>query len=277
MNYRRIALWIVLYKTIFHNKSMSKFRFRKAIPKTPLPFFKLLPCIITLLSLIIGLSSIRFAFEERFELAVECILIAAILDGIDGRMARILNATSSFGAELDSLCDFINFGVAPGIIIYIWTLQYLQYKLLGWYGVLLFTVCSAIRLARFNTSLAQPRNDTLSKYFFMGIPAPAGALLALMPLVLEFDIAKLIPITIVNNRYIILLYLVLVGFLTASRLPTISMKYIKIRPEFIWISLFGIMTLLIMLTIYTWYTLPMLGVIYYASIPITVIVARRIN
>ena len=189
-------------------------------------FIKLFPNVITLLALAVGLSSIRFAIEGKWELAVTAIIVAAILDGFDGRIARMLNATSTFGAELDSLADFVNFGVAPVIVIYLWSLHTFKYKLLSWGAVLLYNSCMAIRLARFNTAMI---NEILPKHFFVGVPAPIGALLVLAPVMLEFDIAQEYGISPKEYLLSTIIYVVVIGFLLASRIPTISLKYISIN------------------------------------------------
>jgi CDP-diacylglycerol--serine O-phosphatidyltransferase len=247
--------------------------------KDPLPLKYLLPNLITIVGLAVGMSSVRFALEGRWEVAVECIIIAAMIDGIDGRIARLLNATSTFGAELDSLCDFANFGVAPSLLIYLWSANQYSYKLLSWGAVLIFIVCMSIRLARFNTSIHDPnyKNSKLAKYFFVGIPAPSGALLALIPIILEFDLAQEFNFTVRPHIGITLIYLTCIGFLMASRIPTLSLKHIAIKPEFIWIILLILGIMIIAAIIYPWYLIPILGVIYLLSIPVTAFIAKKIN
>lgn len=142
------------------------------------PLRALLPNLVTLLALCAGLTSIRMAIDARYELAIGAILLAAVLDALDGRLARMLKSTSRFGAELDSLADFVNFGVAPAVILYVWA--FAAMPSLGWLAALIFALCAALRLARFNTELdeAQPR---WRANYFIGVPAPAGAIVVLLP------------------------------------------------------------------------------------------------
>jgi len=242
----------------------------------PIPFIKLIPNFITLLALIIGISSIRFALEGRWEFSVYCILVAAVLDGIDGRVARMLNATSPFGAELDSLCDFANFGVAPAYLIYLWSFQQYEYKVLSWASMLLFIVCMALRLARFNTSIFHENQDKKSQYFFTGVPAPLGAMLAIMPLILDFEVSAILSINIRSHTILIDIYIALIAFLLASRLPTFSSKHIHIKPEYLSLSMILSAIFIINITIYPWYSLPILAFFYILSIPICAIVARKL-
>jgi CDP-diacylglycerol--serine O-phosphatidyltransferase len=146
---------------------------------------RLIPNAITVGALCAGLSGIRFAIDGRFEMAVAAIMVAAVLDGLDGRMARLLNGTSKFGAELDSLSDFLSFGVAPALIVYLWVLS--AWGGLGWIVALAYAVCCALRLARFNTMLTEPNQPSWAGHFFTGVPAQAGAVLALMPLMAHFE------------------------------------------------------------------------------------------
>ena len=134
---------------------MSKLKKSPRILK-PVPVVKLIPNILTLIGLVIGVSSIRFALDSKWEISVYCILIATIIDGLDGRIARMLNATSHFGAELDSLCDFANFGLCPAFIIYLWSFQQYEYKVTSWAAITFFIVCMGIRLARFNATIIKP-------------------------------------------------------------------------------------------------------------------------
>lgn len=182
------------------------------------PLRLLVPNLVTLLAVCSGLTAIRMAIEERFELAVACIVFAAILDALDGRLARALKAETRFGAELDSLADFVNFGVAPAVVIYIWVTGSLG--AIGWLGALVFAIACALRLARFNVALDDPDAPAWSQHFFAGVPAPAGALMALLPMYLSivFDLSReglAIPV---------LVHLVVVGMLMSSRIPTFSAK-----------------------------------------------------
>src|ERR1700753_3027091 len=145
-----------------------------------IPVRTLAPNVVTLLALCAGLTAIRMAFEDRYVLAVAAIVFAAILDGIDGRLARLLKGTSRFGAELDSLSDFVNFGVAPALILYFWGLH--ELKSAGWIAALVFAICAGLRLARFNVMIDDPNQPSWAANFFVGVPAPAGAITVLLPI-----------------------------------------------------------------------------------------------
>ena len=237
-----------------------------------LSILKLLPNFLTLMALTIGLNSFRMALEGKWEKAVSCIIIAAKIDGIDGKIARLLNATSSFGAELDSLCDFVNFGICPVFVIYLW-LQPLLPPTLLWSAVVIYAICMSIRLARFNTTLLNP--SKVSKAFFIGVPAPCGAMLVLLPLMLTFDLLEGFDYT----AYAIAMpfYIMTIGFLLASRLPTFSLKAVQIHKEYVWIVmlLFGICVLEILL--HPWYTMPLMTICYIVSIFFSYAKARQIQ
>lgn len=184
----------------------------------PIPVRLLAPNLITLLALCSGITAIRMAIEDRYELAVAAIIFAIVLDALDGRVARLLKGVSKFGAELDSLADFVNFGVAPAIVIYLWSLQSL--KSFGWIVCLVLAICCAARLARFNVALEDPDKPAWQNGFFKGVPAPAGAGLALMPMYLGF-------LGLIDGKTLapaILLYTGAVGFLMISSIPTLSGK-----------------------------------------------------
>src|SRR6202045_54796 len=157
---------------------LPKRRFRR------IPVRTLVPNVITLLALCAGLTAIRMAFENRYVLALAAIVFAAFLDGIDGRLARFLKGTSRFGAELDSLADFVNFGVAPALILYLWGLH--ELKSAGWIAALVFAICAALRLARFNVMIEDPNRPAWAGNYFVGMPAPAGAITVLLPIYVQF-------------------------------------------------------------------------------------------
>lgn len=243
----------------------------------PLPFIKLLPNILTILSLCVGFSSVRFALDSKWEVAVTCIALATFLDGLDGRVARFLDATSHFGAELDSLCDFVNFGVAPALIIYLWSFQQFEFKTLSWAGVSLFVICMGLRLARFNTHLLLNSEDKLSKNFFTGVPAPLGAWFLLIPVMLDFDLTTLMHINIRSHTILLTLYQLSIAFLLISRLPIFSFKNVVIKPQYLWIYLFSSGLFIIALVIYPWYVMPISGLILMLTIPLSIISAKKIN
>ena len=189
----------------------------------------LLPNMITLLALCSGVTAIRFAFEGRYELAVASVMLAVVLDAVDGRLARFLKGTSRFGAELDSLADFVNFGVAPAILLYVWSLNSL--RTLGWVICLVLAICCALRLARFNVALDDPNKPAWANRFFTGAPAPAGAGLALLPFYLGF-----LGIIDEGHGWALLIgpYIVCVALLMVSRVPTFSGKHMgRIRGDMV--------------------------------------------
>lgn len=193
-----------------------------------LPFAHLLPSLVTIIGLCAALTAIRMTFTDRFALAAGLIIFAAIIDGLDGLLARKLNSASSFGAELDSLCDFVNFGVAPGLLVYQFALA--DVRGIGWTMVLVFIVCCCLRLARFNVNRDAPQ--PAARAHFVGVPAPAGALLALLPMFLWLDgLADLSDLPLVVAPW-----LGLVGLLMVSRVPTFSPKSIRIsRDKAVWL------------------------------------------
>ena len=184
----------------------------------PVPFRIIAPNMITLLALCLGLTAIRLAFEGRFEPAVIAVIVAAALDGIDGRVARLLKGTSRFGAELDSLADFVNFGCAPALILYGFALHDL--KSVGWIVALVFAIAMALRLARFNAMLDDPSRLEWKKDFFVGMPAPAGALTSMLPLYLHF-----LGLSFAQwGAPLVLAYVLAIALLVVSTLPTFSGK-----------------------------------------------------
>jgi CDP-diacylglycerol--serine O-phosphatidyltransferase len=240
---------------------ISKRHFRNS-----LSLFKLLPNLLTLTSLTIGLNSIKMALEYRWEKAVVCVVIAAIIDGLDGKLARLLNASSVFGAELDSLCDFVNFGVCPALIMYLW-LHSIDNIFFLWSAAVIYTTCMVIRLARFNTSLSS--SDKLLRSFFIGVPAPAGAMLCLLPLILSFEIARDFNVDISKYAFFVPSYMTFVGFLLACRVPTFSLKHTQIKKEYVWVVMLAFGVVIIETFLYPWYWLVLLSLIYLCSIPIS--------
>ena len=228
-----------------------------------LPLTRLFPNMLTLLSLCSGLTGIRYSMQGNFEFAVIAIMIAAVFDVLDGRVARMLNIASKFGAELDSLADAISFGVAPGFIMYEWALK--DAGGIGWIAVLVFAVCCALRLARFNAMLENHNTPAWAKRYFTGVPAPSGAGLALLPLafVLEFGDAVRLPGIVTS------IWLLVVGSLMVSRLPTFALKGWRIEP--LWVApLFAFAAALVAgLITNTWLTYSIAGVLYLIAIPVS--------
>jgi len=231
---------------------------------------RLVPNVLTLLALCAGMTAVRFALNGNFEAAVYAIIVAGILDGLDGRVARLLKSTSRFGAELDSLSDFIAFGVAPAAILYLWTMSALNG--LGWAIVLLFAVCCALRLARFNTQLTSEPAPHMAG-FFTGVPAPGGAGLALMPLLASFEWGD----WIVRSPYLNAVWIAGVAFLMVSTLPTLSLKQFRVPHRFVMPTLLGVGVLAAFATTAPWPTLTLIGLLYLGSIPVTIRAAARLR
>lgn len=234
-----------------------------------LPINSLAPNMLTVLALCAGLTSIRFSLNESWQLAVMAILVAALFDGLDGRIARLLKGTSKFGAELDSLSDFVCFGVAPSILLYRWTLSDLGG--VGWILVLAFSVCCALRLARFNTALDSANQPTWMANFFTGVPAPAAGGVVLLPVALSFQGAE----TFFHLPLISAFMVAAVAFLMVSRVPTYSFKKIRVRREYILPVLIVVSLLAAVIWSYPWLTLTVIGVLYVASFPLSIASYKR--
>jgi len=228
-----------------------------------IPVRTLVPNLITLLALCFGLTAIRLAIEMELKWAVAAIVFAGLLDGIDGRVARMLKGTSRFGAELDSLADFVNFGVAPALILYFWGLHELGHA--GWIGAMVFAICAGLRLARFNVMIDDPNRPAWAANFFVGMPAPGGAITVLLPIYVTFlgmpHLAFAEPL--------VLAYTLAIAFLMVSRLPVFSGKRVgkRVAPELV-LPLFVVVVLFFALLIaYPWPVLATGTIIYLASLP----------
>ncbi|MCB1508736.1 MAG: CDP-diacylglycerol--serine O-phosphatidyltransferase [Hyphomicrobiaceae bacterium] len=228
------------------------------------PLRMILPNIVTLLALCSGLTAIRLALEGRMEMAVFAILVAAVLDGIDGRVARLLKGTSRFGAELDSLTDFVNFGVAPALILYIWTLS--ELRSFGWIAALIFAICAGLRLARFNSALDGPQKPDFTAHFFVGVPAPAGALTVLLPLYVDQAGIEALGV----HPLLVAIHAILVGFLMVSTLPTFSGKKIgmRIRRDVVLPVFLGFVITVAILVSFPFQTLALLTLVYIGSLAV---------
>ena len=228
----------------------------------PIPIRTLVPNVITLLALCAGLTAIRIAAEGRYDLALAAIVFAAILDGIDGRIARLIKGTSRFGAELDSLADFVNFGVAPALIQWFWGLR--DVKALGWIAALVFAICCGLRLARFNVMAEDPNRPAWAGNFFVGMPAPGGAIAVFLPIYVHFLGAPKIPAALG------LIYTLLIGFLMISKLPVYSGKKLgkRVPPDMV-LPVFVLVVLFFALLIsFPWEVMTIGTVTYLASLPI---------
>ena len=230
----------------------------------------LLPNILTLGGVCLGISSIKFSIDGNYSLAVTLILFAAILDALDGRIARLIKGTSEFGKELDSLTDFVSFGIAPVFVLYFWDLN--KYGKLGWAITLVYSVCCVLRLARFNLTKVEESQEWKNN-FFEGIPSPAGGLLILMPLIYDLtdlnfgvDVKNLTP------------YLtIIIAVLLVSKIPTLALKKISISPKATVFLLLSIGVIFIALLFYTLETLLVFGIAYILSIPISIYIYSNQN
>ena len=231
---------------------------------------RLIPNVLTLAALCSGLTAIRFALQGEFRLAVIAVIVAAIFDALDGRVARRLGVTSRFGAELDSLSDFLCFGVAPALVLYLASLK--DGGALGWVATLMFPICSALRLARFNTGLlADTPPPAWTGSYFTGVPAPAGALLALIPLVVSFEAEAAWP----RHPLVVGATLVVVGGLMVSRLPTFSFKKGRVPRHLVLPSLLGAALVMGVIASSPWIGLSLLGLVYLCLIPFSWLAYQR--
>ena len=230
-----------------------------------------MPNLITLLALCAGLTAIRLSVEGKLEWAVAAIVFAALLDGIDGRVARMLKGTSRFGAELDSLADFVNFGVAPALILYFWGLHELGN--FGWIAAMVFAICTGLRLARFNVMIDDPNKPAWAGNFFTGVPAPAGAITVLLPVYVYFlgmpRLAFVAPV--------ILVYTLAIAFLMVSRLPVFSGKRVgkRIAPEMVLPVFVAVVLFFALLVSYPWAVLTIGTVAYLVLLPLGLVSYRK--
>src|SRR5580692_2639458 len=235
------------------------------------PVRMLAPNFVTVVALCAGLTAIRMAFEDRYGLALAAIVFAAILDGIDGRLARLLKGTSRFGAELDSLSDFVNFGVAPALILYFWGLH--ELKSAGWIAAMVFAICTGLRLARFNVMIDDPDRPAWAANFFTGMPAPAGAITVLLPIYAAFlGLPRSNFLT-----WVMLFYTLAIALLMVSRLPVFSGKRVGTRVP---TELVGPVILVVILSValliaYPWVLLTAATLAYLAGLPLGYLSYRR--
>jgi CDP-diacylglycerol---serine O-phosphatidyltransferase len=248
---------MAMHPPSFDDQRLRRRRFRR------IPVRTLAPNLVTLLALCAGLTAIRLAFESRYGLALAAIVFAAILDGIDGRLARLLKGTSRFGAELDSLSDFVNFGVAPGLILYFWGLHDL--KSAGWIAAMAFAICAGLRLARFNVMSDDPNRPAWAANFFVGVPAPAGAIIVLLPIYAVF-------LGVPRSHFLIwltLVYTLAVAWLMVSRLPVLSGKRVgtRVPPEMVGPVIILTVLCVALLIAYPWILLTAGTLAFLASLP----------
>src|SRR5580698_11631839 len=238
------------------NPELRRRRFR------PIPVRMLVPNVITLLAICAGLTAIRLSTEGRMELAVAAIVFAALLDGLDGRVARMIKGQSKFGAELDSLADFVNFGVAPGLILYFWQLHELGNG--GWIAAMVFAISGGLRLARFNATMDDPDKPAFAANYFTGMPAPLGAITVLFPVYLAFLGVPRFPAVLTA------LYTLVIAFLMVSRLPVFSGKTVRLRvpPEMVLPVFVSVVFFIALLIGYPWHILSACTLLYLFSLPV---------
>jgi len=241
---------------------------QSALPRRPkrkrLSLNVMIPNMLTLMALSSGLTAIRFAYEGRWEHAALAILAAAILDALDGRIARLLKGTSKFGAELDSLADILSFGVAPPLMLYFWSLEHMGR--FGWILVVLFAVSCALRLARFNTAAEDPDPPAWSSTFFSGVPAPAAAGLVLLPMIISFNLFE----DYVRRPEVVSVFMVVVAGLMVSSIPTYSFKKVKLSPKLVLPLMITVGLVIASMLSAPWVTLSGILAAYMISIPFAV-------
>lgn len=258
-------------KNIYKSKNFASSKDvlkKKTIGKLKeVPFRKMAPNIVTLMALCSGVTTIKFAILGNWTYAIACIFLACVFDGLDGRVARKLKASSKFGAELDSLSDFVSFGVAPAVLMYQWCLNTIPHW--GWIFTLLFAAAMSMRLARFNTMLEDSTIPEYWTHYFVGVPAPMAAAIAIMPILISFDYPELE--FILRNKYACSFLMMLVAFLMISRIPTISLKKTKISAN-LFLPLMIVFALLVScLLTQPWLTLGLFTLGYVLTIPFTIV------
>jgi CDP-diacylglycerol--serine O-phosphatidyltransferase len=237
----------------------------------PVPLRLLIPNLITLLALCAGLTAIRMALEGKIDIAVYLILLAAILDSMDGRIARLLKGTSKFGAELDSLADFVSFGAVPALVLYLWGMN--QAGPFGWIAVLVFSICGALRLARFNVQIDDPNKPAWMANYFTGVPIPAGAILLLLPIYIE---RSGLP-NVMSPPLVATIYTIVIALLMVSKVPVFSGKKLGARvPRESVLPLFvAAVAFVALLVSYPWEVLAIGTIAYLVSLPVVGMNARR--
>ncbi len=232
---------------------------------------KMIPNLITIAGLCFGISAVRYALDEKFQIAAALIILAAMMDGLDGRVARYLNSVTEFGAQIDSLADIVSFGVAPSVVIYLWSLHGIPYKGVGWAIVLFYIICSAIRLARFNVQALQGGVDKPVDNYFTGVPIPAAACLSLLPLISTFELLPAFQ----YSYWFISVYILLIGCLMVSRIPTFSAKRVAINKDKLPFISIAMMLLMASIVLEPWRVIPFVGLVYLSSIPVSIIRYQR--
>jgi CDP-diacylglycerol--serine O-phosphatidyltransferase len=231
-----------------------------------IPMRIVLPNLVTLLAICLGLTAIRFAAEAKFEMAAVFIVGAAVLDGLDGRLARALDGASRFGAELDSLADFVDFGVAPAFLLYFWSLH--QAPSLGWFAAMVFAIAAALRLARFNVMIDDPNKPAWHAQFFVGMPAPAGAICAMLPIYLKYSVVGMPDGRIFT--FLEIAYVIAVAFLMVSRIPHFSGKQMgRVPRDYFLPVLFAVAAFVLLLATFPMEVLVALTLGYLGMLPVS--------
>ena len=225
-------------------------------------FNRMIPNILTMLALCAGLTSLRFGIEGKWEAAVASIIVAGVLDALDGRIARLIRGTSKFGAELDSLSDFLAFGIAPAVLLFLWTMK--EAGPIGWVLVLLFAVCCALRLARFNTDMDSQNLPLWTKNFFTGVPAPAGGGLALLPIIISFQIEN----ESIRNPQLVGILIVVISALMVSKIPTYSFKRVRVPHKYVLLTMLFVGLIAAFAVGAPWLTITILLIAYIISLPL---------
>lgn len=230
----------------------------------------LVPNLFTFISLTFGLTAIKFAFEDKWEISVSLIVFASFLDNIDGKLARLLKTNSDFGVELDSLSDFISFGIAPAIIVYLWTKSLFLES--SWAIVIFYAICSSSRLAKFNLANFENNNDSKKMKFFSGISTPAAAGLTLLPMMIYFRFSPHLPV----NEIIIKFYLFVPAILMISNIPTYSLKGVKFEKKLMSLLIIILASILSLLLTDFWLAMIIIIIVYFLSIPFAIYEFRKL-
>ncbi len=236
-----------------------------------IPFRKFLPNFVTIFGLCAGLTAVRYGMAGNYQIALFLLILAMLLDAIDGKLARMLDSSSQFGAELDTLADFFNFGIAPTILLYLMFFADTEFANIGWLALIIFTIACMMRLARFNVALLEEDDEPTDSRFFVGVPAPALASLGFLPAFLFLTGWE----GIADHQVLISLYIIGAAALAVSRIPTYSIKHISVKSNK-QIYLFGAVVLfMIVLTVFPWHVLALLDLLYLASLPMSYSAAKR--
>ena len=249
---------MIMIKNVLKKKTIGRLK--------EVPFRKMAPNIVTLMALCAGITTIRYAILGKWTYALVCIFLASVFDGLDGRVARKLKASSKFGAELDSLSDFVSFGVAPAVLMYLWSVQLIPHW--GWIFTLLFSAAMAMRLARFNTMLEDASVPEYWSHYFVGVPAPMAAAICVMPLLISRGNAEWE--FILRSPYLCSFLMLLVAYLMISRIPTLSLKKTKISADFVLPLMILFVLFISCLLTKPWLTLGLFTLCYVLTIPVTI-------